>query len=146
MHRPLPREWLLSGESRLRRFDPKDIIRCIDCLRPANFRATIVSRDATGGKWDKKEKWYGTEYSIGPLPGDLVAEVDKAYNIATKDRIPELRLPHRNQFIPTKLEVEKKDIKEPATAPRLIRNDALAQTWFKRTTPSGCPRRISSWA
>ncbi len=31
-----------------------------------------------------------------------------------RERISALHLPHKNQFIPTKLEVQKKDVKEPA--------------------------------
>ncbi|KAJ9137666.1 A-pheromone processing metallopeptidase Ste23, partial [Pleurostoma richardsiae] len=53
MQQPLPREWLLSGRTRLRKFDPELIKRAIDCLRPDNFRMSIVSRDFPGN-WDKK--------------------------------------------------------------------------------------------
>ncbi|KAJ9130336.1 A-pheromone processing metallopeptidase Ste23, partial [Pleurostoma richardsiae] len=53
MQQPLPREWLLSGQSRLRKFDPELIKKAIDCLRPDNFRMSIVSRDFPGN-WDKK--------------------------------------------------------------------------------------------
>lgn len=139
MQKPLPREWLLSGTSRLRKFDPKAIREGIQCLRPENLRMIIVSRDYPG-KWEQKEKWYGTEYSSEKIPSDFLAEMQHAVSSAASDRISNLHLPHRNQFIPTKLEVEKKDVKEPAVAPKLIRNDGMARTWYKKDDKFWVPR------
>jgi insulysin len=131
MQTPLPREWLLSGNSRLRKFDPVKIEEGLGCLRPDNFRMTVVSQKFPGS-WESKEKWYGTEYTYNKLPADFVAEIKKAVTSTKLTRLPELHLPHVNQFIPTKLEVEKKEVKEPAIAPRLIRNDDLVRTWYKK--------------
>ncbi|KAI1854932.1 hypothetical protein JX265_002571 [Neoarthrinium moseri] len=137
MQKPLPREWLLSGQSRLRKFDPKLIAKGVEHLRPDNFRMTIISQDFPGD-WDQKEKWYGTEYKAEKIPDDFLAEISEAAKGAVKD--PALHLPHKNQFIPTKLEVDKKDVKEPATAPRLLRNDDLARTWFKKDDTFWVPK------
>ncbi|CAI6098997.1 unnamed protein product, partial [Clonostachys chloroleuca] len=71
MQKPIPREWLLSGISRLGLFDPKPILKALATLRPDNFRMTIVSQKFPGD-WDKKEKWYGTEYRYEKLPEDLL--------------------------------------------------------------------------
>lgn len=131
MQRPLPREWLLSGLSRLRKFDPVHIRKGIECLRPENLRMTIISRDFPG-KWDKKEKWYGTEYTSEKIPNEFLEELKKAALSSPAERISKLHLPHKNQFIPTKLEVEKKEVKEPAVAPKLIRNDGMVRTWYKK--------------
>ncbi|EON98117.1 putative a-factor-processing enzyme protein [Phaeoacremonium minimum UCRPA7] len=139
MQKPLPREWLLSGHSRLRKFDPKLIQKAIDCLRPDNFRMTIVSRDVPG-KWDQKEKWYGTEYTCEKIPADFMREIKEAASTTSANRISKLHLPHKNQFIPTKLEVEKKEVKEPAIAPRMIRNDPLARTWYKKDDTFWVPK------
>src|SRR6187549_2810905 len=75
MQKPLPREWLLSGQSLLRKFDAKLIERALDCLRPDNFRMTIVSRNYPGN-WDKTEKWYGTEYRHEQIPADFMQELE----------------------------------------------------------------------
>ncbi|POS73455.1 a-pheromone processing metallopeptidase Ste23 [Diaporthe helianthi] len=131
MQRPLPREWLLSGSSRLRKFEPELIRKGIDFLRPENLRMAIISRDVPG-KWEKKEKWYGTEYTDEKIPSDFMEEIKKAASSGPADRVSALHLPHKNQFIPTKLEVEKKEVKEPAVAPTMIRNDGLARTWYKK--------------
>ncbi|KAL1844376.1 hypothetical protein VTJ49DRAFT_55 [Mycothermus thermophilus] len=139
MQKPLPREYLLSGPIVLRKFDPDMIKQGLACLRPDNFRMTIVSRDFPG-TWEKKEKWYGTEYTCEPIPADFMDEIVKAMNSTPQTRTAKLHLPHKNEFIPTKLEVEKKEVPEPALAPRIIRNDELIRTWFKKDDTFWVPK------
>lgn len=139
MQKPLPREWLLSGNSVFRKFDPKAIQEGLDCLRPDNFRLQIISRDFPG-QWEQKEKWYGTEYTLAKMPSEFMEELKKASALPAKDRNPNLHLPHKNQFIPTKLEVEKKEVKEPALSPRMVRNDDLVRTWFKKDDTFWVPK------
>jgi insulysin len=139
MQKPLPREWLLSGQSLLRKFDPKLIEQAVNCLRPDNFRMTIVSRNFPGD-WDQQEKWYGTEYKHGRIPAGFMDEIKSAASCSAKDRLPALHLPHRNNFIPTKLEVEKKDIKDPSLAPKIVRNDAIARMWWKQDDTFWVPK------
>lgn len=139
MQKPLPREWLLSGQSRLRKFEPDLIAKGLECLRPDNFRMAIVSRDLPGD-WNQKEKWYGTEYKAEKIPDDFLAELWTASKSTRASRLSALHLPHKNQFIPTKLEVDKKEVKEPAIAPQLIRNDDVARTWFKKDDTFWVPK------
>ncbi|KAE9367559.1 LuxS/MPP-like metallohydrolase [Stipitochalara longipes BDJ] len=139
MQTPLPREWLLSGHSTLRKFDPVQIEAGLQCLRPDNFRMTVVSQKFPG-TWKQKEKWYGTEYTYEKIPADFLAEIRQAAKSTLKNRLMELHLPHENQFIPKKLEVEKKEVKEPALSPKLIRNDELVRTWFKKDDQFWVPK------
>jgi insulysin len=67
-------------------------------------------------------------------------EINKAATASAQTRIPNLHLPHKNQFIPTKLEVEKKEVKEPALAPRVVRNDQLVRTWYKKDDTFWVPK------
>lgn len=131
MQEPLPREWLISGFSRLRKFDAQAISDALSYLRPDNFRIILVSQHFPGG-WDQTEKWYGTEYKYEKIPEDFLSSVKEAYNMSPDNRIPELHLPHKNEFVPTKFDVEKKEVKEPAIAPTLIRNDEIARAWYKK--------------
>lgn len=139
MQKPLPRQWLLSGQSRLRKFAPKLIEQALECLRPDNFRMTIVSREYPGD-WNQKEKWYGTEYKAEKIPQDFLAELEEAANSTVEGRLSALHLPHKNLFIPTKLEVDKKEVKEPAKAPRLLRNDGAARAWHKKDDTFWVPK------
>ena len=131
MQKPLPREWLLSGNTLIREFDASAIRKAISYLGTDNYRLTIVSQDFPGD-WDHKEKWYGTEYRTEKIPADFEAAVRKAGESTTSDRPPDLHLPHVNEFIPTRLTVEKKEVLEPLKHPKLIRNEEGIRTWWKK--------------
>ncbi|KAH7350004.1 insulin-degrading enzyme [Plectosphaerella cucumerina] len=118
--------------------------------QPSRYVSHLIGHEGPGsimayikhypGDWDQKEKWYGTEYRCEQIPTDFMAEIQKASTSKAADRFPELHLPHKNNFIPTKLEVEKKEIKEPVLAPRIVRNDMLARTWFKKDDTFWVPK------
>lgn len=131
MQKPLPREWLLSGTSLLRRFDPELITKALSYLRADNFRLTIVSQTFPGD-WDQREKWYGTEYKVEKIPEDFMSEIRQALETTAANRIPELHMPHRNEFIPTRLTVEKKEVDQPAKSPKIIRHDDHVRLWYKK--------------
>ncbi|KAI4229441.1 MAG: hypothetical protein L6R36_000895 [Xanthoria steineri] len=131
MQQPLPRDWLLSGISVIRRFDSQGITKALSYLRADNYRLTLVSQKFPGD-WDQQEKWYGTEYRVEAIPSEFQAAVRKAANSTAADLTSELHLPHKNEFIPTKLTVDKRDVTEPAKNPMLIRNDEAVRTWWKK--------------
>lgn len=139
MQKPLPREWLLSATDLIRKFDGNAISTALGYLKADNYRLTIVSQQYPG-EWPMKEKWYGTEYKVEQISPDFAAAVRKAEEVTSNDRIPELHLPHRNEFIPSKLTVEKKEIAETLKAPKLIRNDELVRTWWKKDDRFWVPR------
>ncbi|KAF2437115.1 a-pheromone processing metallopeptidase Ste23 [Tothia fuscella] len=131
MQKTYPRDCLLSGPALIRKFNPDAINRGLECLRPDNFRMTIVSQDYPGA-WDKKEQWYGTEYNYDNIPPSLMERIHRAAKATPADRPTELHLPHKNEFIPTRLEVDRKDVLEPLKHPKLIRNDEHVRTWWKK--------------
>ncbi|CAF9915700.1 MAG: Insulinase (Peptidase M16) [Heterodermia speciosa] len=139
MQKPLPRERLLSGSSLMPIFDGEAISKGLACLRTDNYRLMIVSQHFPGD-WDQKEKWYGTDYKIESIPADFDAAVKEAGKTTPQTRIPELFLPHINEFIPTKLDVEKREVPEPTKAPKLIRNDEEARTWWKKDDQFWVPK------
>ncbi|KAH7111606.1 Metalloenzyme, LuxS/M16 peptidase-like protein [Dactylonectria macrodidyma] len=139
MQKPLPREWLLSGHSRLRTFEPLEIEKAVATIRPDNFRMTIVSR-VYPGDWDQEEKWYGTEYRYEEIPSELKADFENAASVTSDQRLSALHLPHKNKFIPSQLEVQKEETAEPALAPRTIRSDTGATIWWKKDDTFWVPR------
>ena len=139
MQRPLPRKWLLSGLDLIRRFDPEAISNALAYLRPDNFRMMVVSQEFPGN-WDKREKWYGTEYRVESLEPAFAAAIKQSGEKRAEDRIPELHLPHPNEFIPSKLSVERKDVEVPAKFPKLIRNDELIRCWWKKDDTFWVPK------
>jgi insulysin len=91
MQEPLPREWLISGHSRLRKFDPVKIEEALECLRPDNFRLCVVSQHVPGD-WDKRERWYGTEYKYEKIPEDFLDEIRQAASSTGSNRLSNLHL------------------------------------------------------
>ncbi|KAJ5649213.1 Peptidase M16 core [Penicillium longicatenatum] len=130
MQKQLPREWLLSG-SLLRRFDPELIKKAMSYLRADNFRLIIVSQEYPGD-WDQKEKWYGTEYKVEKIPKDFLAGIQNALDSTEATRTSTVHMPHKNEFVPTRLSVEKKEVAEPSKTPKLIRHDDRVRLWFKK--------------
>ncbi|KAL4740538.1 Metalloenzyme, LuxS/M16 peptidase-like protein [Aspergillus similis] len=130
MQKPLPREWLLSG-SLLRKFDPEAIKKALSYLREDNFKLIIVAQDYPGN-WNTKEKWYGTEYRVEDVPKDFMSGIRAALETTPETRLKELHMPHRNEFVPTRLSVEKKEVSEPQKTPKLIRHDDHVRVWFKK--------------
>jgi insulysin len=141
MQQPYPHERLLSGASLIREFKPDATSKAMSYLRPDNFRLTVVSKDFPGW-WDRKEKWYGTEYRCERIPQDFLADIERAAWSSASERPAELHLPYENKFIPNRLEVEKKEMKEPLKMPKLIRNDENVRTWFKKTISSGYQTQV----
>ena len=139
MQKPLPRKWLLSATDLVRKFDGAAISKALGYLRADNYRLTIVSQQYPGD-WPLKEKWYGTEYKVERISADFAAAVKKAEEVTSENRITGLHLPHKNEFIPSRLTVEKKDIAETLKAPKLIRNDELVRTWWKKDDNFWVPR------
>lgn len=137
MQKPYDRKFLLSGPAVIKKFDAKAISEAMTYLRPDNFRLKVVSQDFPGD-WDRKERWYGTEYKTGKIPEDFLADIKAAFE--NPKRPEELHFPHKNEFIPNRLEVEKKEVDEPLKAPKLIRNDESARTWYKKDDQFWVPK------
>lgn len=138
MQKPIPRKWLLSATSKFRRFDPKAIVNAMQFLREDNFRLMIVSQDYAD--FDQKERWYGTDYTVKKIPDEVITEIQQALLPNGSDRPPDLHLPHKNEFVPTRLEVEKTEVKEPAKAPRLLRDDEHVRLWWKKDDKFWVPK------
>jgi insulysin len=131
MQKPYPRDCLLSGPSLIRTFAPDAIKTGLAALNPENFRLTVVSQQFPGD-WDKTEKWYGTQYKYEKIPQVFLQRIRSAAKATTNERPKELHLPHKNEFLPSRLDVERKEISEPMKFPKLIRNDDHVRTWYKK--------------
>jgi insulysin len=129
MQKPYDREALLSGPTVIREFNATRIREAMSYLRPDNFRMTIASQDFPGG-WDRKEKWYGTEYKVEKLAEGLLAEVRAAFE--SKEQPAELHFPHKNEYIPSRLDMIKEVVEQPKKEPKLIRNDDIVRIWWKK--------------
>src|SRR5690606_27209397 len=91
------------------------------------------------GTMDQREKWYGTEYRVDKIPQDLLDTI-KAQFGKDAPHISELHMPHKNLFIPSNFNVERKGVKEPAKAPTLIRNTESLRVWHKKVDTFWVPK------
>ncbi|KAK4541096.1 hypothetical protein LTR36_008321 [Oleoguttula mirabilis] len=139
MQKPLPRDKLLSGQCLIRKFDAKAIKRGLAHLDPDNFRIVLISKELPV-ETDSKEKWYGTEYKYEKIPQGFMRDVKKAAKASASERPSELRLPAKNEFVPQRLDVEKKEVDQPLMAPKLIRNEDNVRTWFKKDDQFWVPK------
>lgn len=138
-HPFLPRDKLLSGQRAVLKFDHEAIKRGLAHLVPDNFRLVLISKELPV-ETDKKEKWYGTEYKYEKIPEDFMREVKKAAKAPSSERPSELHLPAKNEFIAQRLDVEKKEVDEPALEPKLIRNEVNVRTWYKKDDQFWVPK------
>lgn len=139
MQKPLPRDKLLSGDALLTKFDPAGIKKGLDALRPDSFRFTLVSQDFPTD-FPSREHWYGTEYKMEKIPADFMREIQQAYDSSSTQRPAELHLPHKNEFIPERLDVEKKKVATPALTPKLVRNENNIRIWHKKDDQFWVPK------
>lgn len=119
----IPAEYLLSASIN-RKFDPEAIKKFGAYLSPELARVTLISKDLKG--LDKKEKWYGTEYSLAPISPSLLK---RAVEVTTNENF---HLPRPNPFIPENFDVMMKKSEEPLRHPYLITDTSKFQVWFKQ--------------
>ncbi|PQE23415.1 a-pheromone processing metallopeptidase ste23 protein [Rutstroemia sp. NJR-2017a BBW] len=134
----IPREHLLSP-SLIRKFDPENIERGLSHLRPDNFRFFVVDQQFPGD-WNATEKWYETEYKLEKFPEDFMQELWAAVRAPVTERPSKVHLPAVNEFVPQRLEVERKDVTDPARHPTLIRHDDSVRVWFKKDDQFWVPK------
>lgn len=126
MQNSMPPEWILSGNYLLREFNLPLIRETLTYLRPDHCRVMLAGREPPAGHTlDSKERWYGTEYTIAPIPKSLLTP------IKTLDG---MSMPKQNEFIPSNLDVigEKDAAATPAGRPQLLSNTPMARLWHKQ--------------
>jgi len=126
----IPGDYILS-KSVLRKYDPELIIEYGKYLTVDNVRVTLVSQKV---ETDRKEKWYGTDYSVEDLSEDLVSKIKNPKLNA------HLHLPNINEFIPTKFDVEKLENVEPLKKPILLESNDKYRFWYKKDDQFWVPK------
>lgn len=68
MQEPWPRDQILSASYTHTEFKPEQITKALEYLGHQTCRVRVYSKEPLEGlAWDKREKWYGTEYCITKL-------------------------------------------------------------------------------
>jgi len=135
---PVPPELVLSAPQLVWEWDEsdsdegglKEIRKILETLTVDKGRAVLMAKaeehkkiNATDAVWET-EPVYGTQYKVEKLEKDFVEQVSRlAYGRGGKsltrlpqlqgpNDIPQLRLPGPNDFIPTNLDVDKREVAE----------------------------------
>ncbi|XP_038140028.1 insulin-degrading enzyme [Cyprinodon tularosa] len=119
-----PLEEVLAAEYLLEDFRPDLIEMVLDKLRPENVRVAVVSKSFEG-QTDQQEEWYGTQYKQEAISEDSIRKW------ASADLNGKFKLPMRNEFIPTNLEIYPLE-KDSPSIPTLIKDTAMSKVWFKQ--------------
>jgi insulysin len=97
------------------KYDPEAYKAVLDTLNPGNMLAVLQARSV---ETDRREKFYGVEYSITEVGG---APFEKLRN---PPQVAGLQYPEKNEFIPNRLALVKE-------GPELVRDDDIAKVWFQ---------------
>ncbi|KAF8205797.1 Metalloenzyme, LuxS/M16 peptidase-like protein [Mycena galopus ATCC 62051] len=148
MTRPVPLELILSAQALVWDWDGDDqpggggeakVREYLDTFRVENARVTLMAKGAEHTKlapnaiW-KTEPWYGTEYYVEKFDDAFIQQAQ------SPNDIKELYLPGPNKFVPTNVEVEKREVAEPLKRPHLIRETPLSVLWHKKDDKFWVPK------
>ena len=118
-----PGQHILSGAYRIYDYGPKYIEEIISDFTAENMMIAVTSKTFEG-KTDKKEFWYGTDYSIDDLSSDLCSK----WNGMEPDVA--LHLPEMNDMIASEFSLSSGG-DFPKDEPRLLVDDEKVKLWFK---------------
>ncbi|KAG0165438.1 Insulinase (Peptidase M16) [Apophysomyces sp. BC1034] len=134
-----PPQYIISGSSLAREFDPRLIEEHLDLLRPDNFRLTISSQEFPFDiKCTQVEQWYRTEYEVVPISDRLRKRLN---GLHLNDVF---KLPPANEFIPTNAEYSKCLVDKRQEKPDLIQETATLRLWHKKDDTFWIPK-TNTW-
>lgn len=123
-----PRNTLLSSE-----YDPEKIAIVASLLTPENCTINLMADpERTKVELNKREKWFGAEYSLRPIPKKWM----KAW--ANAEVNPNIRTAAPNPFIPQNLAI----VEDKGTDPELISNNELGEAYYVRSSEFSSPDSI----
>lgn len=129
-----PFEEVLCGPYIVHEYRPDLIEELMQKLTPENIRVAVI-----GKKFEdiatESEKWYGTKYKLENLVEDVI---EKWRNAGVHEN---LKLPPRNEFIPTNFQLAEKE-PEYGKIPHLIQNTEMSRVWFKQDDEFHLPKAV----
>jgi len=115
---------VLSGGCLLSEWKPELVTEILNLLTPDRVRVAITAQQYKD-RCNMEEKWYGTKYHTGKIEESLI---ETWRNCAEN---PKLRLPDKNEFIPTNFSQVERDT-DQTPHPTIIQEDYLGRLWFKQ--------------
>jgi len=119
---PVPE--VLTGGYILASWRPDLITEVLDQLTPHRVRVAVIAQQYAE-KCDVTEKWYGAKYKCEKIPKE---KLDNWDNCGMHEK---LRLPDKNDFIPTDFSLTARDWCT-IPHPTILHQDSLGTLWFKQ--------------
>lgn len=129
LQHPVERDQIVSSNWLLGEWDSDMMAKTFQLLDPRQCSVGILSQQLpkdVNATYDTKEAIYGTEYHRERFPEEFLAEATSGKPIV------DLHLPDPNRFVPESLDVEKREIANPATRPELLRDNEISRLWHKQ--------------
>ena len=120
-----PSEEVLTAGYLLTEWRPEAITEVLDHLTPASVRVAVVAQQYSE-RCQSTEPWYGAKYSCEAIPEDKIKAWDSC-GVHEK-----LRLPDKNDFIPTNFELCERDTGCSLEHPAILEQELFGRLWFKQ--------------
>ncbi|XP_062565638.1 nardilysin isoform X2 [Armigeres subalbatus] len=134
-----PSKDIITGSELYYRYDADEIRKVIDNLNQPNFNIMISSSKPYNGiVYDKKEKWFGTEYTEKDMP----QEWKDLWNNAST--MPELKLQEPNQYISSNFTIfaTQQDGAVIPTFPEKIMETKHCELWYRQDSKFNLPMSL----
>ncbi|KAJ2818353.1 metalloprotease, partial [Coemansia sp. 'formosensis'] len=122
-------EHVLSKDRAYEKFNYDDILHCLSFINPNNFRVFLSALKHESIDCSEIEPYFGAAYHVGCLSADLLHELS-----SDSIHVDDLRLPERNQFMPTDFTIKNPNMLGDAAVlrPTLLRLNDNFELWFKQ--------------
>ncbi|KAI0005889.1 Metalloenzyme, LuxS/M16 peptidase-like protein [Russula compacta] len=141
---PVPRELVIKAPLVVSEWDTNGTaqaiaFRTLEGLSVKNGRMVLMARKEEFQKllstqqW-QTEPWYGTQYRVERLDETFIREAEDPNTINA------FHLPRRNEFIPKRLDVDKREVVQPQPRPHLIYQNSRTTLWHKKDDQFWVPK------
>ncbi|KAI9446597.1 Metalloenzyme, LuxS/M16 peptidase-like protein, partial [Lactarius indigo] len=141
---PVPRELVIKAPQVVSEWDSDGVaqavaLRTLEGLSVQNSRTVLMAKKeeferTIGPQQWQTEPWYGTQYRVERLDDEFVREAEGPNTIDT------FHLPRPNEFIPKRLDVDKREVTQPQPRPHLVYQSPHTTLWHKKDDQFWVPR------
>ncbi|KAI0273475.1 Metalloenzyme, LuxS/M16 peptidase-like protein [Gloeopeniophorella convolvens] len=141
---PVPREFVIKGPQVVSEWDSEGTaqaiaLRQLESLSARNSRTVLMAKKeefekVSGAQQWAAEPWYGTSYRVERLDDAFIREAEGPNTNSS------FHLPPPNEFIPKRLEVDKREIAKPHSRPHLIYQTPRTTLWHKKDDQYWVPK------
>ncbi|KAI0306722.1 Metalloenzyme, LuxS/M16 peptidase-like protein [Multifurca ochricompacta] len=141
---PVPRELVIKAPQVVSEWDPDGTAQAVAFhtlggLSVRNSRIVLMGKKEEferimGIQQWQTEPWYGTQYRVERQDDDFVRESEGL------NTIDAFRLPLPNEFIPKRLDVDKREVTQPQPRPHLVYQSPRTTLWHKKDDQFWVPK------